>query len=175
MKSPVQRTTVDLSAYPDLVVIYLGMRVNALRGLLTVAGLGPKILAAGDARPPGLLHADHNIIYSVFPFQIGMRWYWRDFAAMEAWSRSPPHREWWQKFLRDSGGTGFWHETYCMRGGIEAIYDDLDHAAIGLSAFAPRMPARARKFSARQRLDLEGDTPATPAGMSEAELHDNDA
>lgn len=51
MKSPVQRTTVDLAAYPDLVVIYLGMRVNAWRGLMTVAGLGPKIMAAGEARP----------------------------------------------------------------------------------------------------------------------------
>jgi hypothetical protein len=28
------RRTVDLSAFPDLVVIYLGMRVNELRGLI---------------------------------------------------------------------------------------------------------------------------------------------
>ena len=27
------RRTVDLSQYPDLVVIYLGMRVNALTGM----------------------------------------------------------------------------------------------------------------------------------------------
>lgn len=93
---------------------------------------------------------------------------------MEVWSRSPPHREWWQTFLRDSGGTGFWHETYCMRGGMEAIYDDLEHANIGFSAFAPRMPARARKFSARERLDLDGQTPAVPTGMSEGELHGSD-
>jgi hypothetical protein len=44
---------------------------------------------------------------------------------MERWARSEPHRIWWQNFLRDSGGTGFWHETYFMRGGIEAIYDDV--------------------------------------------------
>ena len=31
---------------------------------------------------------------------------------MERWARSEPHRRWWQDFLRDSGGTGFWHETY---------------------------------------------------------------
>ena len=37
------------------------------------------------------------------------------------WSRSAPHRDWWTNFLRDSGGTGFWHETYFMRGGIEAM------------------------------------------------------
>ena len=31
MAAKVLRRTVDLSAYPDLVVIYLGMRVNAAR------------------------------------------------------------------------------------------------------------------------------------------------
>ena len=38
MKSRVERRTVDLSAYPDLVVIYLGMRVNTLTGLKTLLG-----------------------------------------------------------------------------------------------------------------------------------------
>jgi hypothetical protein len=32
----VERKTVDLSAYPDLVVIYLGMRVRTLTGLKTL-------------------------------------------------------------------------------------------------------------------------------------------
>ena len=39
----VNRQTVDLSAYPDLVVIYLGMRVNRPRGLMRLIGLGPQI------------------------------------------------------------------------------------------------------------------------------------
>ena len=124
--------------------------------------------------PEGLLHAESNIIYSLLPFQIGMRWYWKDFESMEAWTRSPPHRDWWQKFLKNSGGTGFWHETYCMRGGVEAIYDDLESASVGLSAFAPRVPARALKFSSRDRLNLEGTVPETPVGTSESELHTND-
>lgn len=171
VNSPVQRTTVDLSAYPDLVVIYLGMRVNAWRGLRTLIGLGPKIVKAGQARPPGLLHTEQNIVFSLFPFHIGMRWYWKDFESMEAWTRSPPHREWWKAFLKDSGGTGFWHETYCMRGGIEAIYDDLEDAHIGLGAFAPRLPARARKFSARARLDRDGVAPPPPDGMAEDVIH----
>ena len=38
----VERRTVDLSAYPDLVVIYLGMRVNALYGLKVIMGLRPR-------------------------------------------------------------------------------------------------------------------------------------
>jgi hypothetical protein len=34
----VDRQTVDLSAYPDLGVIYLGMRVNAVTGVKTLLG-----------------------------------------------------------------------------------------------------------------------------------------
>jgi len=39
-------------------------------------------------------------------------------------------------FLRDSGGTGFWHETYYMRGGMEAVYDDMK-MPVGFLRFAP--------------------------------------
>ena len=51
----VNRQTVDLSGYPDLVVIYLGMRVNALTGLKTLAGFGPQIAGSVAAKPDGLL------------------------------------------------------------------------------------------------------------------------
>ena len=43
MNGKVNRQTVDLTAYPDLVVIYLGMRVNAMTGIKTLIGFGPKI------------------------------------------------------------------------------------------------------------------------------------
>ena len=114
----INRTTVDLSAYPDLVVIYLGMRVNSLRGLKTLAGFGPQIKAAVAAKPDGLLlHED--LIFSLWPLHAGMRQYWRDFESMEIWARSTmPHQKWWKDFLRDPGGTGFWHETRFRRGGI---------------------------------------------------------
>ena len=49
----VDRRTVDLSAYPDLVVIYLGMRVNALSGLKRLLGLGPQIADSVKAKPAG--------------------------------------------------------------------------------------------------------------------------
>ena len=62
---------------------------------------------------------------------------------------------WWKEFLRDSGGTGFWHETYFMRGGMEAIYDDIPKR-IGLGAFAPLQVARGSMFSARTRLKAQG-------------------
>src|SRR5262245_24392311 len=101
------RRTVDLSTYPDLVVIYLGMRVNVPTGLKTLLGFGPKINRAVALAPDGLL-LHESLIYSLFPPHIGMRQYWRDFDALERWSRSEPHRAWWQAFLRNSGGTGFW-------------------------------------------------------------------
>ena len=39
----VARQTVDLSAFPDLVVIYLGMGVNGWAGIKRLLGLGPQI------------------------------------------------------------------------------------------------------------------------------------
>ena len=63
MNAKVNRRTVDLSAYPDLVVIYLGMRVNALTGLKTLAGFGPRIAKSVDARPDGLLLRETVVEY----------------------------------------------------------------------------------------------------------------
>jgi hypothetical protein len=166
----VERRTVDLAAYPDLVVIYLGMRVNALTGIKTVLGFGPKVNKSVAQKPDGLL-LHEPIIYSLFPPHAGMRQYWRDFESLERWARSEPHKQWWQNFLRDSGGTGFWHETYFMRGGVEAIYDDIK-VPFGLSAFAPTKPARGPMFSARTRLKVEGSG-TLPAPVGEAELYRN--
>ena len=72
------------------------------------------------------------------------------FEALETWSRSEPHRAWWINFLRDFGGTGFWHETYSMRGGIKAVFDDMPKP-IGLMRFAPPRAAKGGMFTARQR------------------------
>jgi Domain of unknown function (DUF4188) len=167
----VQRRTVDLSAYPDLVVIYLGMQVRTVFGLKTLFGFGPKISKATAAQPKGLLH--HEIFFwSILPMHAGIRQYWRDFDCLERWARSDPHRIWWKNFLRDSGGTGFWHETYFMRGGIEAVYDDLARPA-GLLTFAPSVVAHGPMFSARQRARLAG-TATNASPVSEAELSDQD-
>src|SRR5215471_16006760 len=117
MSTSVDRRTVDLSAYPSLVVIYLGMRVNRMAGVKTLLGFGPRISSSAAAQPEGLL-LHEQIIYSLFPMHLGMRQYWRDMDSLLAWSRSEPHRHWWKNFLKDSGGAGFWHETYSMQGGI---------------------------------------------------------
>jgi len=161
----VNRVTVDLDQYPNLVVIYLGMRVNSLRGLKTLIKMGPRIQAAVDAKPDGLL-LHEQIIFSLFPPHAGMRQYWRDFQALENWARSMPHQEWWKNFVRDSGGTGFWHETYFRQGGMEAIYDDMP-SPIGLMQFARNVPARGPMFSARKRAHLPGE-PSMPGPAPES-------
>jgi len=168
MKPNTNRRTVDLSAYPDLVVIYLGMRVNAVTGLRTLLGYGPKIARSVDDQPAGLL-LHESIIYSLLPPHIGMRQYWQDFDALEAWARSEPHRNWWRQFLRDSGGTGFWHETYCMRGGMEAVYVDVPQD-IGFLQFAPQRSPRGSMFSARKRAEQDGAA-AQPPAVSEDDLY----
>jgi hypothetical protein len=78
---------------------------------------------------------------------------------LEAWTRTLPHQSWWKEFLEDSGGTGFWHEMYTMRGAMEGVYDDRP-GGLGLGTFAPLVPARGQLFGARGRLSLEGTTPA---------------
>jgi Domain of unknown function (DUF4188) len=161
------RTIANLSGYPDLVVIHLGMRVNSIGGLKTLASFGSKIRRSVDARPDGLL-LHENMTFSLIPPHLGMRQYWRDFDSLERWARSLPHKAWWQSFLRDRGGTGFWHETYFRGGQIESVY--IDTPPIGLARFAPVEAARGSLFSARRRLGLaEGDE--LPPGVSEDELY----
>jgi hypothetical protein len=144
------------------------MRVNLLTGLRTLIGFGPRITKAVDEQPPGLL-LHEPIIYSLFPPHVGMRQYWRNFESLERWSRSEPHQAWWRGFLRDSGGTGFWHEAYFMRGGMEAVYIDMP-VHIGFGKFVPQMQARGSMFSARQRAG-RGPTPSMPAPLPEEELY----
>ncbi len=166
MTKRVERRTVDLSEFPDLVVIYLGMRVNALTGMKTLLGLGPGILKAAGQQPDGLL-SHESFLLSIAPPNIWIRQYWRDFESLERWSRSAPHAIWWKNFLRNSGGTEFWHETYSMRGGIEAIYDDVG-TPLGMMRFAPVQPAQGNLFSARQRLQRDGSVhPATPVSEND--------
>ena len=141
------RKTVDLSDYPDLVVIYLGMRAHSLKGIKTLISFGPKIDKAVAEEPDGLL-LHERMLYS--PVHFGMREYWRDFESLEAWTRTLPHKEWWRSYVKDTAGTAFWHETYFMRGGMEAIYASAQKP-LGLTAFAPVEPARGSMFSARKR------------------------
>jgi hypothetical protein len=56
-----------------------------------------------------------------------------------------------------------------MRGGIEAIYDEVPKP-LGLSAFAPVLPARGRMFSARGRAGRD-EAPVVEPLIAEPELY----
>ena len=74
--------------------------MNRLAGIKTLLGFGPKISSSAEARPDGLLRHE-TVLYSMFPMHVGMRQYWRDQNSLLQWSRSEPHRLWWQSFLKD--------------------------------------------------------------------------
>ena len=112
---------------------------DTVRGLKTLLGFGPRIKAAVRVHPDGLL-LHENITWGIFPPHLGMRQYWRDFDSLERWARTGPHAQWWHGFIKDRGGTGFWHETYLARGGVEAGYLDMPNN-LGLSQFAPTLPS----------------------------------
>jgi hypothetical protein len=140
MHRPEARTTVDLSGYPDPVVIYLGMRVHGLRGIRTLLGFGPQIRRSWQAMPDG----------PSFTKTLSGHWSSRMPACASTGGTSSlssagpapdPHQRWWKTFLRDPGATGFWHEAYSASGRIEGIYDDI-RSPIGMSRFAPSVPAR---------------------------------
>lgn len=97
-----------------------------------ILGLGCGIAGVARDKSDGLL-AHESVFYGLT--HIGMRQYWRDLDCLERFTKSEPHRTWWRDLLRDSGGSGFWHETYRMRGGMEAIYIDMPRPT-GFGLFA---------------------------------------
>src|SRR5207248_11661964 len=56
-------------------------------------------------------------------------------------------------------------------GGMEGVYVDVNRPPVGFQAFARDVPMRGPMFSARQRLQVSGDTPAQPPGMTESDLY----
>jgi hypothetical protein len=148
-KTGVVRQSVDLSLYPDLIVIVLGFRVRNLRGLSSLIRLDRGLKRIRRSPPDGLL-ADERMYFS--PMHIALRQYWRDFESLEHFTRHDPHSTWWQTFLKDSGGAGFWHEVYSARLGIEAVYVDMPET-VGLGRFAPLRSPTGSFLTSRGRLD----------------------
>ncbi len=124
--------SVDLSGYPDLVVVYLGYRADSLRGVRALLRIGRGLRSVTTHPPAGLLSHETLWFGLLHP---GFRQYWRDFERLERFTRAPQHAAWWREFGRDTGGGGIWHETYRLRGRMEAIYSGVP--PIGLARFAP--------------------------------------
>ena len=144
----IKPVSVDLSAYPDLVVVYLGFRVSGWQSLLALFGIGPKLNNIRRHKPEGLL-AHETVIFGLN--HIGMRQYWRDFESLESFTRSEPHKAWWANFSKDTRGAGFWHEAYRRSGGIEGLYIGMPKP-IGLASFAPARQPIGSFMSSRERI-----------------------
>jgi hypothetical protein len=159
------RETADLSQFPGLVVIYLGMKVQSLRGLGTLIAFGLRIEKAVAAKPDGLL-LHENLYFGFFPPHAAMRQYWRDLESLERWTHESPHLDWWRSIHKDSQGVAVWHEAYFLRGGIDAVYLSTT-APIGMLKFAPRVPAHGAMSTARSRAQQAG----APAASQPADLY----
>ena len=142
------RRSVDLSGYPDLVVIYLGYRATNLKGAGDLLRIGRGLRSLQKTPPAGLLSHENLWFGFMHP---GFRQYWRDFDSLEAFTKAPQHAAWWRGFARSAGGGGIWHETYRLRGGMEAIYAGIP--PIGLASFAPERAPTGGFNSARQRVE----------------------
>jgi hypothetical protein len=151
MKQGIVRETVDLSAYPDLVMVMLGFRAHRLRALPALFSLG-KGFAEIQRNPPDGLLGEERCLYGWN--HIGFRQYWRDLDSLGRFTRSAPHSAWWRDFLKDTRGAGFWHEAYNAKGGIEAVYVNMP-GRTGLASFAPIREPVGPFLSSRDRLTAD--------------------
>ncbi|MEC3950370.1 monooxygenase family protein [Sphingobium sp. HWE2-09] len=142
------RQSVDLDAYPDLIMILLGFRVTRLRGLPALLRIGRGLRTIERDPPDGLLaHEQFLFAYN----HVGIRQYWRDLDSLERFTRSMPHAGWWRDFAKGDNGAGFWHESYSRSGAMEAVYIDMPDP-IGFSRFAPALDPSGPFLTARARM-----------------------
>lgn len=142
------RQSVQLSDYPDMIVIMLGFRATSLRGLLSLFKIGSGLRSMAMKRPDGLL-AHEQLLFGFN--HVGIRQYWRDLDSMEAFTRSAPHAGWWRDFPKMGKGAGFWHETYSRSGAMEALYVNMEQP-VGFGKFAPALNPVGPFRSARRRM-----------------------
>ncbi len=131
-------------------VIYLGYRASAPRGIVSLIEIGRGLLAIKAAEPPGLLLQE---FFLLGPLHVGFRQYWTDLKSLQTFTTTGKHAAWWASFGKDAKGGGFWHETYCNTGGIEAIY--IDVPPMGLGRFAPERDPIGPFMTSQQRLDAD--------------------
>lgn len=145
------RQSVDLAAYPDLVVILLGLRLRSFRAIPAFLNVGRGLGGLQHTPPEGLL-ANEQFLWGWN--HIGIRQYWRDLPSLEAFTRQSPHSGWWKSFLQDPSDCGFWHEIYSAGGGMEAIYINMP-SPTGMGRFAAPREATGPYQSSGDRLRLD--------------------
>ena len=151
MQARPPRRTVDLAAYPDLVLVLLGFQVQGWRGVPALLRIGRGLRALRHDKPDGLLW-DQQFVFGWN--HVGIRQYWSDPDSLERFTRAAPHSVWWRDFLQDAQTCGFWHEAYHARGGVEAIYVNLPRPG-GLGAFAPERAPVGPFMTSRERMDAD--------------------
>jgi hypothetical protein len=121
----------------ELCLVRLGIQVKSLPAWLFARRLRAAIAAdAGRAvaEGAGLLNSQ---AFAIGLDHFGVLQYWRSFDDLEAWSRRPPHSEWWRSAvdrMRLRQDLGVYHETFLVRPAeIESIY--LNCRPTGLAAF----------------------------------------
>ena len=83
------RQSVDLSGYPDLVVVYLGYRAKSLKVVRSLLRIGRGLRSIKKDPPDGLLAHEGLWFGLMHP---GFRQYWRGFDSLEAFTRAPQHQ-----------------------------------------------------------------------------------
>ncbi|MEQ7874915.1 DUF4188 domain-containing protein [Sphingomonas sp. ASV193] len=146
------RKSVDLSDFPDLVMIMLGFKLRSWRGLLAMRRIGIGLKRISDNYPEGLL-SHEGMMFGLT--HLGFRQYWKDLDHLERFTRSEPHSTWWTHVRELSAAAGFWHETYHANGGVEALYVGMQ-GATGLQRFAPERRPVGPFMSARARIQGGG-------------------
>lgn len=126
-------------------------RVSALGFARRMARRVDAAAARAIAEGAGLLHAER---FAMGWRHLGALQYWAGFDALDAWSRRPPHAEWWREAvgrMRARGDFGVYHEAYLVaRRDVETIY--LDCPPVGLSAFGATAEPVGPRTTARGRL-----------------------
>jgi hypothetical protein len=140
----------------EICLFRLGLQVRRLSAFLYAARLGKAIRKASEeavASGAGLLHSEG---FRVSSRHFGLLQYWRGFDELEAWSRRPPHSEWWRgavERMRTKGDFGIYHETYLVpRERIESIYLNCEPA--GLLTFGAAGEPVGADTNSRGRLNL---------------------
>lgn len=158
------RQTVDLSNYPDLVIVRAGMRAHSVRGVVKLASYGYQILesvngidGSKELTPEGLLHMEDEI-HSILPPHVIIRQYWKDMDALEEWTHTGTHSELWDRLSENPEGTSFWHELY-SQDGIEAIYNGMESSPTGMMNFAPTESLEGDLSPIQERLQNPSESP----------------
>jgi Monooxygenase af470-like len=119
----------------ELCLVRMGIQVHRPSAWLFARRLRSRIITESRgalADGAGLLCSE---AFTLSIKHFGFLQYWRGFDEMEAWSRRPPHSEWWRKAverMRVQQDLGIYHEAFLVRAAeVESIYMDCQPTGLG--------------------------------------------